>query len=64
MREARTAMQFTQEGLARELSVTLRTVQRWEDGSSEPRGGQLLHLATKLEVAPIDLYDDGDEQAA
>lgn len=58
LREARTAADLTQEGLARALDVTLRTIQRWEDGTSEPRGAQLLHLAARLGLTADDLYHD------
>lgn len=47
---------ITHEELARRANVTLRTVQRWQDGESEPRGAQLLNLANALGVDPDSLY--------
>lgn len=54
----RVSPRLTNEELARRVGVTLRTVQRWQDGESEPRGGQLLSLASALDVAPDDFYCD------
>ena len=56
VRAARQEVGLTQERLARELDVTLRTIQRWEDGTSEPRGTQLMALAQCLSVSASDLY--------
>jgi putative transcriptional regulator len=38
VRELREALGLTQEGLARELGVTVSTVFRWEKGRSQPSG--------------------------
>ncbi len=54
---------LTNEDLAWEVSVTLRTVQRWQDGESEPRGAQLLNLAYVLDVAPDDFYTETEVAA-
>lgn len=66
VRSARAAAELTNEQLARQVDVTLRTVQRWQEGSSEPGGGQLLKLAHALNVAPDALYElkSEDEVAA
>lgn len=64
LRAARAAEpKFTQEAVARAVDVTLRTVQRWEDGSSEPRFSQVLALAVALNVEPTDLYPAAREAA-
>lgn len=47
----------TAEALARELDVTLRTVQRWESGDNQPGGNDLLRLAARFAVAPDWFYD-------
>lgn len=52
----RLALHLTNEDLAREVGVTLRTVQRWQDGANGPNGSQLLRLARVLGVKPDDLY--------
>lgn len=52
----RDALGLTQERLAREVDVSLRTVQRWEYGDSAPNRNQLLRLAAVLQVHPDDLY--------
>lgn len=49
MRNARHPV-ASQEKLAQEMGVTLRTIQRWEKGTSEPRAGQLARLANVLGV--------------
>lgn len=64
LRAARLDSEITQEKLARHMDVTLRTIQRWEDGSTEPRGTQLLLLAAKFGVEPGDLYPEPSEAAA
>jgi transcriptional regulator with XRE-family HTH domain len=56
VRELRAAAGLTNEQLAHEVGVTLRTVQRWQLGSNEPNGAQLLRLARVLGVHPDDLY--------
>lgn len=59
MRTARKATGLTQEELAREIHMTLRTIQRWEDGSSQPKASALLALCDVLEVAPEAFFQDG-----
>lgn len=60
---ARDRAGLTQEQLARQLNVTLRTMQRWEDGSTEPKGSQAVELALALEVDVADLYPPSEEAA-
>lgn len=44
LRDARKTKGMTQEGVARALDVTLKTVQSWESGRSEPRYSQLIRV--------------------
>lgn len=46
---------LTNEQLAQLVGATLRTVQRWQDGSNAPSGLQLLRLAKVLEINPAEL---------
>jgi transcriptional regulator with XRE-family HTH domain len=50
IRRLRVEKGHTQEGLARNLGVATRTVQRWEHGDSFPQGNHLLRLAEVLHV--------------
>jgi transcriptional regulator with XRE-family HTH domain len=50
-----------QEPLARELGVTLRTVQRWEDGK-EPRFNGLMALCERFGLEPADWYTSAREE--
>lgn len=51
----------TSEAFARTIDRTLRTVQRWRSGESEPRGADLVLIARVLEREPSWFYE---EQAA
>jgi transcriptional regulator with XRE-family HTH domain len=60
---------MTQEQLAREAGVTLRTVQGWCAGRALPRWGQLVAVACVLGRAPGWFYaeqpvEDGGEATA
>ena len=48
---------FSQEELAEISGLSLRTVQRIENGESEPRGDSLKQLATAFEVSPDEILD-------
>ena len=48
---------FSQEQLAEESKLSLRTIQRIEHGESVPRGDTLVRLAHALGVSPYDLLD-------
>lgn len=63
LRSARLAAALTQEAVARAVGCNLRQVQRWEDGSSEPRGSQIAALALALGVSVADLFPDSQEAA-
>lgn len=46
----------TSEGFAREIDRTLRTVQRWRGGTSEPSGADLVLIARTLDRDPSWFY--------
>lgn len=56
VRLARLRAGLTQEGLARKLDVTSRTVARWEGGTAIPSGENLLRIAGLLGVSTSDLW--------
>lgn len=49
LREAQAEIGVTSEALARQIGVTLRLVQRWRAGSSEPGGENLVALAAAVD---------------
>lgn len=49
---------YSQELLSEKSGLSLRTIQRIENGESDPRGDTLLRLATALEVAPEALIEE------
>jgi len=49
---------YSQELLSERSGLSLRTIQRIENGESEPRGDTLLRLAKALEVAPEALIEE------
>lgn len=54
----------TSEEFARELGVTLRTVQRWRSGEGEPRAAELIRLAELLGRDPAWFYADDPKAEA
>lgn len=48
---------FSQELLAEDAGIGLRTVQRIESGQAEPRGDTLKRIAGALGLTPDDLLD-------
>ena len=57
IKELRTKLGLSQEELANQSNLSLRTIQRIERGETEPRGDTLKRLANTLEVTPNDLVD-------
>lgn len=55
LRAARGSANMSQEQAARVADVTLRTYQRWEGDSAEPRGTQIAALALAMGVSVGDL---------
>lgn len=53
----------TSESLARQIDVSLRTVQRWRGGDTEPSGSDLVAIALALGRDPSWFYEsESDEQ--
>jgi transcriptional regulator with XRE-family HTH domain len=59
--EALVARQITSENFAREIDKTLRTVQRWRSGDSEPSGADLVLIASALGRDPSWFYEPDDD---
>ncbi|MTI86893.1 MAG: helix-turn-helix domain-containing protein [Balneolaceae bacterium] len=57
LKELRKRKGFTQEELAEKAELSLRTIQRIENGESDPRGETLRRLASALETSPEELLD-------
>lgn len=53
----RTRKGYSQEELAEKTGLSLRTIQRIENGESEPRGDSLKRLAKAFEVTPDEMLD-------
>lgn len=64
LKAARNTAGLSQEGVARELNVALRTYIRWEQGMTQPKGAHLLALAEALKIGPEQLYSQPEEDAA
>jgi type I restriction enzyme M protein len=56
LRAARTAMDLTQEDVARKLGVGLRVYARWESGQGSPHAATLVRLASTLDTTVEELY--------
>jgi len=57
MKELRTRKGFSQEELSEKTGLSLRTIQRIENGETEPRGDSLKRLALAFDVTSDDLVD-------
>lgn len=57
IKELRKRCGFSQEQLAEESRLSLRTVQRIESGESVPRGDTLTKLTAALKVSPDDVLE-------
>ena len=53
----RTRKGYSQEELSDKTGLSLRTIQRIENGETEPRGDSLKRLATVFEVSPDEIVD-------
>ena len=62
--EARVRLGMSQEDLASESLLSLRTIQRIESGQTSPRGDTLKRLATALKVPVEELIDSEMEEDA
>ncbi|MEM6380642.1 MAG: helix-turn-helix domain-containing protein [Bacteroidota bacterium] len=59
----REKMGFTQADLAEQSNLSVRTIQRLESGNSIPKGYTLKVLAEALNVEPVELQAQEEEQA-
>lgn len=57
VKELRLSNGFSQEYLADETKLNLRTIQRIESGTTIPRGDTLSRLASTLKISPDELLD-------
>lgn len=57
VKELRIRKGFSQEELAEKTGLSLRTIQRIENGETDPRGDSLQRLAAAFNVQPNDLID-------
>lgn len=57
IKELRTRRGFSQEELSERTGLSLRTIQRIENGETEPRGDSLKRLAHAFDVTPDELVD-------
>jgi transcriptional regulator with XRE-family HTH domain len=57
VKELRLSNGFSQEYLADESKLNLRTIQRIESGTTIPRGDTLLRLSFSLKISPDELLD-------
>ena len=57
IKELRNRKGFSQEELSEKSGLSLRTIQRIENGETEPRGDSLKRLSVAFEVNPDDLID-------
>ncbi|MBC7912951.1 MAG: helix-turn-helix domain-containing protein [Pyrinomonadaceae bacterium] len=57
IKELRTSKGLSQDELAQSCGLSLRTIQRIENGETEPRGDSLRRLAVALNTSPDELID-------
>jgi transcriptional regulator with XRE-family HTH domain len=57
IKELRNRKGFSQEELSEKSGLSLRTIQRIENGETEPRGDSLKRLAIALQVSPDEILD-------
>lgn len=57
LKEFRSRKGFSQEHLAEAAGLSLRTIQRIENGETTPRGDSLQRIAMALQVSPDELID-------
>jgi len=63
LRQALAEDELGAERFARDIDKTLRTVQRWRSGESEPSGADLVLIARSLDRDPSWFYEDLGEAA-
>jgi transcriptional regulator with XRE-family HTH domain len=57
IKELRTRKAFSQEELAQQAGISLRTIQRIENDETKPRGDTLIRLAAALNTTPDELAE-------
>lgn len=62
VRELRTRKGLSQEILAENSGLSLRTIQRIENGETEPRGDSLIRLARAFNITPDEIIDWAPEE--
>lgn len=62
VQELRKSKGLSQEELAENSGLSLRTIQRIENGETEPRGDTLKRLANSLRVTPEELIDRAEQE--
>jgi transcriptional regulator with XRE-family HTH domain len=62
IKEQRLRKGFSQDELAEKAQINLRTVQRIENGETEPRGDTLQRLASALGLTPDELIDWAEQE--
>jgi transcriptional regulator with XRE-family HTH domain len=60
LKQIRQDMGKSQQGVADDLGIPLRSYQNWEQGRSLPRAGELIELANCLECRPESLFGKDD----
>jgi transcriptional regulator with XRE-family HTH domain len=63
LRQALAEDDLTAEQFARQIDRTLRTVQRWRAGGSEPTGADLVLVARSLNRDPSWFYEEVEKAA-
>ena len=58
IKELRISKGYSQEELARQTELNIRTIQRIENGETEPRGDTLIRLANVFGILPEELFVD------
>lgn len=64
IREKRKEQRLTQQELADKAGVSLKTIQRWENGERSPRADEMNRLAEALKVSPGYFLDGADDNLA
>lgn len=61
IKQTRTQKGFSQEKLAEKTNLSLRTIQRVENGKSDPRGNTIIRIADALNVT-VDTFIDSQKE--
>lgn len=61
IKKIRTQKGLSQEKLAEKTNLSLRTIQRVENGESDPRGDTLIRIADALNIS-LDIFNDSQKE--